>query len=489
MTRLSQGPVELSTIQTLCILSLLEFNNSNTHLASVYSSLALDLVLSAGLSSENSRVQQTEDYQERRRCYWSVVLLKNLYGSPSGLFSMLQDDKTPKPFESPEAPLGTSSAIRDASLEQPEGVTSDEEAKDLGIFMYAIQLSEIWRKTARWAHRRGKPGGSLPSWSSQSEYAQIMAHLMEYESKFPWKYRFRPARYSEHEPAQLEQHRDFWVTWFLLQMMYHSILCLLNHPLVMSLALRNFRMTQVPEVFLQHTAYLTTNHTHWIVHLLDLSKQKQFNLYDPALAPLVAITATIYLQQSFSEDPGVRAKKQECFRKCVSFIQDLGAFWPYSKAIAEKLEQFERVVSTSFHDSVGRSEADRRVFIDLSLFWDIIESSFTSELPRAADSYFGTSLTVHRQPLNTATFFRSQFLPEPTHINENGMASGGVGEPFAGSSAPQLSPPSNNVVPGISVVDQVDPFHEGAILAESYFAQGDDFVGSMDDWWFQGRSI
>lgn len=261
------------------------------------------------------------------------MFLKNLYGSPSGLFSILQDDKTPKPFQSPVAPLGTSSAIRDAWLEQPEGGTSDEEAKDLGIFMYAIQLSEIWRKTARWANRRGKPGGSLPSWSAQSEYAQIMAHLMEFESKFPWKYRFRPARYPDQDSALLEQHRDFWVTWFLLQMMYHSILCLLNHPLVMSLALRNFRMTQVPEVFLQHTAYLTANHTNWIVHLLDLSKQKQFALYDPFLAPLVAITATIYLQQSFSEDSGVRAKKQECFRKCVCFIQDLGAYWPYSKAI------------------------------------------------------------------------------------------------------------------------------------------------------------
>lgn len=345
LNRVSHGPVELSTIQTLCILSLLEFNgrplviptgltnakalDGNAHHASIYSSLALDLALSAGLSSEYPGTQQIEIHQERRRCYWSVVLLKNLYGFPSGSLSFLQDDKTPKPFLSPMPPLGTSSAMRDASLEQPEGTTNPDETKDLGIFMYAIQLSEIWQKAARCAHRRGKPGGMWPSWSAQSEYGQTVALLMEFESKFPWKYRFRPGRFADQDPLQLREDREFWAVWFFVQMIYHSILCLLNHPLIMSLALRNFKMTQVPEVFLQHTAYLTTTHTNWIIHLLDLANQKGLKLCDPFLAHLVAITATIYLQQSYSEDPTVRTRKKDCFRKCVSFVRELGSYWPY----------------------------------------------------------------------------------------------------------------------------------------------------------------
>lgn len=28
-----------------------------------------------------------------------------------------------------------------------------------------------------------------------------------------------------------------------------------------------------------------------------------------------------------------------------------------------------------------------------------------------------------------------------------------------------------------------------SILAQSYFAQGQDFVGTLDDWWFSGAAV
>lgn len=288
----------------------------------------MDLALSAGLSSEPPRTRQDHIYEERRRCYWSVVLLKNLYGFPVGSFSFIHDEKTPKYPQGPEPPVGTSSEMTDSALEQPEGIVNSNEPKDLGIVAYAIQLSEVWQKAARFAHRRGR-SGALPAWSAQSEYSQIVAELMELETRLPYKYRFRPARFKDQDPHQLQKHRDFWASWVFLQMIYHSILCLLNHPLLLSLRLRNFRMTMVPEVFLQHTAYLTATHTEWIIHLLDVPKRKDFALFDPFLAHCVAITATIFLQQSYSDDLGVRTTKQDYFKKCVSFIRGLGSYWPH----------------------------------------------------------------------------------------------------------------------------------------------------------------
>lgn len=218
--------------------------------------------------------------------------------------------------------------MTDAALEQPEVVMNSTEPSDLGISAYVIQLSEVWQKAARFAHRRGK-NNSLPAWSAQSEYSQITAELMELETRLPYKYRFRPARFGDQDSQELHSHRDFWASWVLLQMLYHAILCLINHPLLLSLRLRSFRVTMVPEVFLQHTADLTATHTDWIVHLLDVSKRKDFELFDPFLAHCVAIAATIYLQQSYSDDPNVKIIKQEQFRKCLSFIRGLGPTWPY----------------------------------------------------------------------------------------------------------------------------------------------------------------
>lgn len=302
--------------------------DGNTPQASAYSSLAMDLALSAGLSSEDPRAKSHFQHDERSRCYWSIVLLKNLYGNHTGTVSLIRDDKTPNIPQSPRAPATISSQMTDAALEQPDHSNQSNEPSDLGIVAYVIELSEIWQKAARYAHRRGKAGGE-PPWSTQSDYSQITAELMLSETHLPYKYRFRPARFGDQDPLQLENHRDFWASWLLLQTLYHTVLCLLNHPLLLSLRLRSFRVTMIPEVFLQHTADLTETHIEWILHIVDLCEQKNFELFNPFHAHAVAIVATIYLQQSFSEDSTVRSTNQECFRKCVSFVRRLGRYWPY----------------------------------------------------------------------------------------------------------------------------------------------------------------
>ena len=262
--------------------------DGNTPQASMYSSLAADLVLSSGLSAEDPRTKPDAFQEERRRCYWSVVLLRNLYGGHAGTFSFVRDEKSPPAPQSPHPPTSLGSQMTDAALEQPEGLNNASGPSDLGIVAYVIQLSEIWQRTARYAHRRGKGGGIAP-WSARSDYSKITAELMDSETRLPYKYRFRPARFADQDPLRLQENHDFWASWIFVQTLYHTVLCLLNHPLLLSLRLRNFRVTMIPEIFLQHTADLTATHTEWIVHLLDVCERKEFELHNPFLAHSAAI--------------------------------------------------------------------------------------------------------------------------------------------------------------------------------------------------------
>ncbi|OAP54272.1 hypothetical protein AYL99_11373 [Fonsecaea erecta] len=479
MRRVTHGPIELSTIQALCLLSLAEFNHGNTPRASICITLALDLASSSGLSSEHRRPHYDRVDDERRRCYWSLVLLRNLYGVSTNIFSFVQDERTPKFPQRTEPPAGTSSQMTDAALEQPDVPNSFNVPSDLGIFAYVVQISQVWQRAARFANRRGN-AGTLPAWSPQSEYSQITAELMELETRLPYKYRFRPSRFLNQDRHQLEKHRDFWASWVLLQVLYHTILCLINHPLLLFLRLRNFRVTMVPEVFLQHTADLTETHTEWIIHVLDLCQKNDFQQFDPFLAHCAAIAATVYLQQSFSDDVEVKATKQGYFGKCLTFIRNLGSFWPHINQLADKVEAFEKVVSNSFHDSASHRPPDSRIFIDLGLFWEIIESSFVSELPTNADGYFGASLTSHRQLSSSGEVLRSRLLPKPTRLN-HGTTSRVEGSESAAALLPLDSTRE-------SENQNVDFINEGvSILAQSYFAQGQDLAGSLDDWWLSGQ--
>jgi hypothetical protein len=137
-------------------------------------------------------------------------------------------------------------------------------------------------------------------------------------------------------------------------------------------------------------------------------------------------------------------------------------------------------VSNSNRESSSLRAPDSRIFIDLSLFWEIIEASFVGDLPRKDDAYFGTSLTSILQPPRSEEVIRKQLLPEPTRVSSNVNSSDGHSDPAA---APQQSslPPA-----GPATESQSLPPADGsaAILAQDFFALGDDIVGNLDDWWY-----
>jgi hypothetical protein len=128
---------------------------------------------------------------------------------------------------------------------------------------------------------------------------------------------------------------------------------------------------------------------------------------------------------------------------------------------------------------------DGKTHIDLRLFWDIIESCFTTELPtEPSDSYFGTSLLSHRTT-NSADVVNGRLLPPPTRLD--------VGPHRSGSAAntPSLARGPAGVAGDIGLHNHMQPplmpvDDEFTVLAQSYFAQGQDFV-NVDDWWYTGE--
>lgn len=142
MQRVSHGPVNISTIQCLCILSLNEFNDGYTARASAFSSLAMDLAQSGGLASEHDKSWPEDAYEERRMCFWSVSLLKSLHGNWAGSSSFLSYDYTPKFPQSPDIPERRNTAAPDpeyALSASNDTATSDRS----GIISCAIQMGEL----------------------------------------------------------------------------------------------------------------------------------------------------------------------------------------------------------------------------------------------------------------------------------------------------------------------------------------------------------
>jgi hypothetical protein len=338
--RVLEGPVELSTLQCLCLLSLVDFTSElsplllfckwtnidtldgNTHRASINSSLAMNLAKCANLACETQRLPNQVAREERRRCFWSICLLRRLHGEGFHMLDLTGDDNLPTWPESTGVPP-------DIRIPDPSGVEARLSCnmKDEGVVAYVIMISEVFSRTARYVKRRGK-SNVFPPWSPQSEYSKIISLQMEVETRMSYTHRFKYANLAERSTEDLQSHRDYWGPWFLNQFLYHTVLCLLNHPLLLSLSLRNFR-SMIPEIFLQHSSDLISSHTTWIIHFIRYFNEKSFQVSDPFLGYSAAVVATIELQLSFTEDSAIRKEKQDRFMTCVSFVQQLGKQWPH----------------------------------------------------------------------------------------------------------------------------------------------------------------
>lgn len=150
-----------------------------------------------------------------------------------------------------------------------------------------------------------------------------------------------------------------------------------------------------------------------------------------------------------------------------------------------KIQQFEQAVSASYHDPSAQQNVDSQVFIDLNLFWEIMEFSFVnSEGPQTAKPYFGASLTSFRSTVHSEEVLRTRLLPRPTRI---GADVPHRSEPTG--SALDMLPPTSVSYSTNSVAGLLPPADETSISAQDYFALGQDFVGNLDDWWFPRQQI
>lgn len=142
---------------------------------------------------------------------------------------------------------------------------------------------------------------------------------------------------------------------------------------------------------------------------------------------------------------------------------------------AERLERLEDAITASYQsDSAGK----KGLLIDLSRFWEILEYP-PSTSPESATRLFGQSLYCdpHR---SRGEVSNASPLPEPTRLSSPQMTTHPASQGHNYVSPPVVA----NYEGGPIISQSALPFvnEEFSILAENFFAQGQDFLRGVDDW-------
>ncbi|OQD83454.1 hypothetical protein PENANT_c016G01833 [Penicillium antarcticum] len=210
MMRVVSGSVELSTLQTMCLLSMLEFTAGHIIRARFYTKMASYFMQNLKVNGLDSLSNLETERDERKLCFIGLNVLRNLQGS----FQPLHPRESPDPL----GENGEPSSLLGSMISNVDNARRTSSSKpDIGIVGTNIYTSELWALACNYA---ASPVGihAHPPWSPHSDYAMIHFQHCEHESLMPLRFRLHASPFQDHPSAELQAHRDYWGPWLFFQM-------------------------------------------------------------------------------------------------------------------------------------------------------------------------------------------------------------------------------------------------------------------------------
>ncbi|KAH7024505.1 uncharacterized protein B0I36DRAFT_415910 [Microdochium trichocladiopsis] len=429
MAKIGTRAIELSTLQTLCLLAFVHFHDGNPDQSMPFVTLSMALTYGLFLHAETPSVPASV-IEERRRTYWSIRLLCRLWGMAPSAFDLPGSQSLTSPYP-------TTPSLPPMSALKPEcrtlyGPSRGESVGERGIMAYTYQLGEVWSQAMifvrqRFAaasssssfssssthhhhhhssHHQQPPTTHIAPWETTSQYNAIMSAFMGFDRSLPPLHRYRHLHLGDLTTLQLnESQRDYWAPWLLSRFMYHTIIIVANHPLLVTLQLQG--KGNDSELFRQQAQFYTAVHTSWIMHFVTFIESKGYELADPTMGYCAGVVATVELQLSFAAPPpannsggsgvgnaggngasghggrgggggdagssGAAGKeRRRNFEKCLRFVRALGKRWPSMEVLAKKLDALTESISMSF-ESMAQLDTGGNIHVDISKVSDILD--------------------------------------------------------------------------------------------------------------------
>lgn len=300
-------------------------SDGDMHLGNFHLAMAQQLMLAASLDVASTYRVGGSSLEEKKRLYWSLQLLEQRYGSQgrplpiiSEYFRASIDGESSCSHDPPPLP---SDWLHDTGFDCP------------GIWIYCVQIGYIWNQLRTYVTECSTQKMATPPWLNNSAYAIMNSRLIELENQVPIQHRYDTVRFYDQDAEILKKHSDYWHPWLRLQFTYHAIHAALNHPFVHVWVSRNSPGLASPNTFWKRCSELGLLHATWLVRLIDMATEKQFPLADPIFAHAAAISATIHIFYTCTNDLKLKLKSNTDLWKCRRFLQSFLSFSDVCKSL------------------------------------------------------------------------------------------------------------------------------------------------------------
>ena len=227
-------------------------------------------------------------------------------------------------------------------------------------------------------------------WRLDSTYAKVLADMTEVENKVPWCHRYDSVKFYERQADEVSLNKSYWIPWIKLQVTWHSILVVLNHPFLYIVASQHHPNLAIPNTFWRRSSEIVLLHATWIVRVIDMVWEKGVKLIDPFFGHAAAIAATVHLYFCCAADPRLKQKSKADFVKCKRFLSGFAWFSPACKGLVcffllmvkpkvnanssvqlQSLDKMTQIASRS--ENVDDDDwLPSKIHLSIPLMWDVL---------------------------------------------------------------------------------------------------------------------
>lgn len=334
------GKTGLSFLQGTFLNAQLEFADGNAHRGCASVAIGLRVIQYFGLNQGKGLSNLSESEAEaRRRITWAFFMLDRTYNASRNYSLCLSDNNFTLFFPSSSK---RESPVRGSLHEK---TNTQGQKVDQGIMACLVQLYALWGKATEWVFEPLETS-SLPPWQTGSSLSILESEWMQFETQFADKHRYMNVDFKRRAREDPDA-RPYLSTWLCVQFLFHSIQCLLHHPFVTMIKLRNLSCN-LSATFLQKSFETSLIHSRWIARFIKEMAEVEMRLCDPLFGYLAAIAATIQLEHTGNKNPQIALLVNSEFRTLVDFMTELSAQWESMRVLVSM--KCARVIAyTDFH--------------------------------------------------------------------------------------------------------------------------------------------
>ncbi|KAJ4197291.1 hypothetical protein NW759_016314 [Fusarium solani] len=393
----ADGIPKLEVLQALCLLSLCEQIAGKP--ARSWMTIGIASRLEAFRLSNlraNSDSRHTDDATSR--CHWSIVILESAF-SPhmNTLAEASRAPNYPKSVPVPP-PVHPSHGMKSYCPDLTDAYEGN--IHDAGITACCLGYVCLWGSIISYL-RDIRDGAMEYPWLTTSRHNQLTVKLYELENHTSHRHLIRNAPFPDQPPSNLNEHREYWAPWVLMQITMHASQAALNHPFVQLVALRRAGRKFQPRSFLQKTVDQALFHSEWVSRLVQMCEDRSFEVNDPLIGQAVAACVSILWIFQFARDRKVSDKAKENIGTCEAFLSRLSHNWPHIAKKVDILQRLNAKASQAPQTAQNDDSTSSTICFEPEMIWELLDptmsgSSFTtcnSTSERPGSSH-GSSATI-----------------------------------------------------------------------------------------------